>query len=640
MRRNRALAITVVLGLTALGAGPGAASGALAEPAAERELVPGEVLVRFKPGVAAGGRASVLRAVDASVESSLPVPGVQLVALEGGESVTEAVTALEAEPRVLYAEPNYVYRADAVPNDPLFGELWGLDRIRAPQAWETTTGSGAVTVAVADTGIAYDHPDLAPNLLPGHDFVGNDGDPRDFNGHGTHVAGTIGAAGNNGTGVTGVDWDVGLLPVRVLDGESSGSNAAIAAGFSYAAAQGARIVNASLTGTNFSNTMLAAINNAANTLFVTGAGNDGEDNELRPHYPCNYAAVNVLCVAATDETDGLAAFSNWGAASVDLAAPGTSIYSTVPAYGPPLFGEDFEGDIAATWTTGDTPNTWARTGEAANTGGFSLTDSPGAPYAESTNSFARLTNPISLAGQTGCRVEYALRLDTEFEVDYLHVEGSADGAAWQPLRKWSGRTKGAFLRLSSDLSGFEGDDSVFLRFRLESNASLNGEGAHVDDVAVRCLTSAYDGDELKFLSGTSMATPHAAGAAALLLSHEPGLPVAELKSRLLAAVDQLPSLAGKTVTGGRLDAAALFEAAPAPTPATRAVTEPPQPPLPTSACSGSQSAVARAKVKTRGATKALHRARGRARKKRARGKLAVAKRRLTVAKRRSRQVCP
>lgn len=629
----------VALGLTALGTGASPAVGAPAELGAEREFVSGEVLVQFKPRVAASSRASVLSEVDASVEKNLPIAGVQLVELGGGDSVPAAVTALEDEPEVVYAEPNYLYRADAIPDDPLFGELWGLDRIRAPQAWETTTGSGAVTVAVADSGVAPDHPELAPNLLPGHDFIGNDGDPRDFNGHGTHVAGTIGAAGDNGTGIAGVNWDVGLLPVRVLGGEGSGDNAAIAAGFAYAAARGARVVNASLTGTSFSGTMLAAIAGAPETLFVTGAGNDGEDNESKPHYPCSYDLTNIICVAATDEDDQLASFSNWGAASVDLAAPGTSIYSTAPAYGPPIFSEGFEEEITSTWTSGGTSSTWARTDEAASTGDFSLTDSPGAAYVENTSSYAQLNSPISLAGQIGCRVEYALRLDTEFELDYLHVEASTDETPWKSLRRWSATTRGAFIRLSSDLSGFEGE-SVFLRFRLESNASVNGDGAHIDDVAVRCLTSTYDGDEFRFLNGTSMATPHVAGAAALLLSHEPGLSVAELRSRLLAAVDPLPSLAGKTATGGRLDAAALFESAPSPAPVAQAVTVSPQPPLPTSVCAGSQSAVRRAKVKTRGATKALRKARGVSRKKQARGKLAAAKRRLATAKRRSRQVCP
>ena len=277
-------------------------------------------------------------------------------------SVEHAVRAFEARPEVLYAEPNWIYRAAATPNDPRYAELWGLSQssdadIDAPEAWDDNTGSGAVTVAVADTGIAYDHPDLAPNMwtnaadpvgggdndangfvddVRGWDFIDNDNDPRDLSGHGTHVAGTIGARGHNGLGVTGVNWNVGLMAVRVL-GEDGGTNASVTNGFDYAGDMGADVVNASLGGGGPAQAMKDAIDAHGDTLYVVSAGNGGFDgvgdnNDFLPQYPCNYTSANLICVAATGETDVLTGFSNYGVASVDLAAPGAGRSS---APGPP-----------------------------------------------------------------------------------------------------------------------------------------------------------------------------------------------------------------------------------------------------------------------------------------------------------------
>ena len=177
-----------------------------------------------------GGSSSAARAP--KTLSSIHQLGATVVHVQG--SVENAIAELESNPAVAYAEPNWIYHADAVPNDPSYLQDYGLAKIQAPQAWDVTTGSAAVTVAVVDTGIATDHPDLSGNVVPGYDFVQDDTDPRDFNGHGTHVAGTIGAKGNNGIGVAGVNWNVQLMPVRVLDGDGSGSSSDITNGFLYA----------------------------------------------------------------------------------------------------------------------------------------------------------------------------------------------------------------------------------------------------------------------------------------------------------------------------------------------------------------------------------------------------------------------
>jgi thermitase len=565
---------------------PDADLKAATDGGSEQRFVPGEVLVRFRSGVDQQARTSVLAELDATVKDALPLPGLRLVEIEGEASVPEAVEELEKQPEVRYAEPNFIYRTQAIPNDPRFGELWGLDNgaldadIDAPEAWNKTTGSSSVTVAVVDTGVAYDHVDLAPNMWTnpgesgggkptngidddgnglvddsrGWDYVSDDNDPRDLNGHGTHVAGTIGARGNDGQGVAGVSWRVGLMPVRVLDESGSGTAADVAAGFAYAGAKGADVVNASLGGGGFSQTMLDAINGAPETLFVVAAGNNGDDNDLTPTYPCNYTSPNLVCVAATTESDGVAWFSNVGENSVDLGAPGTNILSAQP--GTTVFSEGFENAISSTWATGGTNNTWARTTEAARSGNFSLTDSPGANYLNNTNSFARMINPINLSGLADCRLDYAMRLatDLDFGHDFFWIDTSTNGTSWTPFIWSTGSTGGNFSHRTWDLSAYDGQASLYLGFFMQTNSSVTDDGVHVDDVEIRCLSSGAPPNGYEFLSGTSMATPHVAGTAALILAQHPSASPTAVKAKLLSSVDPVLELAGSTVSGGRLNA--------------------------------------------------------------------------------------
>ncbi|HEV8099724.1 MAG TPA: S8 family serine peptidase [Gaiellaceae bacterium] len=563
-----ALGVALAIAAAAFSAGAARASSTLTLKSTRQAYLPGQVVVRFRANVDPLSRREALSAESASSVKPLGLPGLQLVRVSG--SVPAAIAALQANPAVAYAEPNWIYRAEAIPNDPRYSQLWGLGKINAASAWNTTTGSAAVKVAVVDTGIATDHLDLSANVVPGFDFVQGDADPRDFNGHGTHVAGTIGARGNNGVGVTGVDWQVSLMPVRVLDASGSGSNANVAGGFAYACSHGAAIVNASLGGTGYSQAMRDTIGSAAcaNTLFVVAAGNEGVSDDSVPHYPCNYGSApdnlaNVICVAATGQTDALAGFSNYGQ-SVDLAAPGVNIPSTWPAYDT-IASEGFE-DPFVDWTS--LANTGVPFGRSAThaDGGFSATDSPAGSYAPNSDTWLRRTTPMaSLAGRTGCRLLYNLRLDTQSQHDFFQVYGSADALDYSGSQ-WSGSTNGAFVPVSTDMSRYDGA-SFFPALRLVSDADgVTGDGGYVDDLTLQCLKASAE--DYNTISGTSMATPHVSGVAALVKAAHPSYTVAQLKNAILTGVDPVAALNGKVATGGRLDACRAVGCAAAPPPFT------------------------------------------------------------------------
>ena len=555
MGRSKVCGAVVAALLTAAAAasagGAGTARKSVTLKGANRPFVPGEVVVRFRPNADPLSRKEALFTESATTVKRLVVPGLRLVHVDG--SVQDAVASFRSNPAVAYAEPNYLYHADAAPNDPRYPQLWGLAKIAAPTAWNLTPGSAAVTVGVVDTGISTDHLDLSANVVPGHDFVQGDSDPRDFNGHGTHVAGTIGARGDNGRGLTGVNWQVGLMPVRVLDGNGSGSSANVTAGLAYACAHGASVVNASLGGTSYSIAMRDAVASCPNTLFVFAAGNDGVSDDETPHYPCNYGAApdnlpNVICVAATDANDALASFSNYGQ-SVDLAAPGLGIQSTWPAYDT-LATEGFESlaNWAATWVAG-LPFGQSTTHAS---GLYSAADSPAGAYLPgSETSLVRTTPMASLAGRNGCRLFYSLRLDTQRN-DYFQVLGSADGTNFGGS-SWTGSTGAAFVGLSTDVSAYDGAASFYPALRLTANSDTSvGDGGYLDDLSLRCLRAS--GEDYNTISGTSMATPHVTGVAALVKAAHPAFTVAQLKASVLGGVDSLGSLYGKVATGGRLNA--------------------------------------------------------------------------------------
>lgn len=244
-------------------------------------------------------------------------------------TVVEAVKKLSVSPYIIYAEPDYLEEMHLVSNDPLYKYLWGVQKINTPLAWNYTTGSSEVVVGVIDTGIDYNHQDIRENmwispnekLFYGWNFADNNDNSIDTDGHGSHVAGTIGAVGNNGIGITGVCWNVRVASLKFgLDIAS-----AIAA-INFANSFNIQILNASWGGRAYSYSLKYAIDHY-NGLFIASAGNNGTDNDIEPIYPASYDSDNIISVAATDPYDTLARFSNYGIESVDIAAPGTDILS-------------------------------------------------------------------------------------------------------------------------------------------------------------------------------------------------------------------------------------------------------------------------------------------------------------------------
>jgi subtilisin family serine protease len=335
--------------------------------AAPPQRVPGELIIRYKANTHASERAALRGQMRAELRHDFKFLNLEHVKLRD-MTVDEAIARYGKDPKVEYVEPNYVLTADVLPNDTRFGELYAMRNtgqtggtvgadIKAYLAWDQFTGDPNLKIGIIDTGVDYNHPDLAANIwtnpgeipgngidddgngyiddVHGYDFYNNDGDPFDDNGHGSHCAGTIAGVGNNNLGVAGVCWAGKIVAIKFLSGGGSGSTDGAIRGIQYAIAVGVRLTSNSWGGGSFSQALLDAINaaGAAGQLFVAAAGNSGSNNDTSPHYPSSYDTPYIVAVAATDHNDNLASFSCYGATSVDLAAPGVDILSCQPGGG-------------------------------------------------------------------------------------------------------------------------------------------------------------------------------------------------------------------------------------------------------------------------------------------------------------------
>ena len=258
-------------------------------------------------------------------ESRIPRINVFSLKIPRGSTVPDMMRLYNNHPDVEYAEPNYIAHAIMTPNDPGWGNQWGPAKIRCPEAWDIFTGNDDVIIAVIDTGVDYNHPDLAGKVIKGYDFCNNDDDPMDDYGHGTHCSGIASAIGNNGVGIAGVTWGAKVLAVKFLNSGGSGSYANGAAAIIYAADHGANVLSNSWGGSGDSQAVHDAVDYAWNhgCLFVAAAGNTGGGLL----YPALFA--NAMAVSATDSGDNLADFSSRGD-KIEVAAPGVGVYSTLP----------------------------------------------------------------------------------------------------------------------------------------------------------------------------------------------------------------------------------------------------------------------------------------------------------------------
>jgi thermitase len=484
------------------------------------------------------------------------------------------------------------------------------DDVAATAAWDRTIGSPSTVIADIDSGYRFNDPDLGPvawtnpgeiagngidddangyvDDTRGYDFVGDsadfpssDNDPTDDNlisgGHGLHTAGTMGAAGDNSVGIAGVARNVRIMPLRVCANQAASNEArcpfdSILAAINYAGAMGARVANMSLGGNTFTQTEVNAIAAHPQTLYVISAGNDSGDNDgggAAPkghHYPCDYrptvdaspavpgAIDNIVCVAATDQADGLASFSDWGLTSVDLGAPGTSTLSTYAGQETPIEDDFQSNDFSTRWTVGGAGFGRAASGDGPLTS-FGMTDSPGATPAANSVYEATLTTAAPIpAGAGACQIRgRRLRRGGSFSYG-LSVGGVKTTFS-------SGETVGSSMVPFNTIpiKDLEGE-SVQMFFRYTASASpTSADGVWLDDLVLNCYAPLSAPLSYEFLQGTSMAAPHVTGAAGLLFSLKPSASVTEVRNALLTSVDPVASLSGKSTTGGRLDVAAALK---------------------------------------------------------------------------------
>lgn len=578
-----------------------------------KDYVEGEVLVRFAPQFTAQGHQ---RAVDALGGRAEAIERLDFdrVYLPEGTSVAEAVERMRGRVEVESVQPNFIYRpVETRPNDPRFqdGTQWALENdgsfggadsagndLDAPQAWDhvtdCSTGDGVITVAVIDTGLNHEHVDFggadsnenvwSDSQGPGRDFVDDDNDPMPVNGsgHGTHVAGLIGALGDNDATTTGVCWNVEIMALRAL-GVRTGTTDNITEAVNFAVDNGADIINMSLGGSQFDQVLKDTLDAAGDNgvALIAAAGNeesdiDGTDADS---FPCEFDTPELVCVAALDPDYNLATFSNLGEKSVDVGAPGVSNASTWP--GPIRRGDPGDvpqrdravglawsfnksgstgwgvcTDLATGVTTLDDPSDRCNTDDPQY-------DSDDDDRAWTDTSDTDTSNHVDFSGLLGAGLLTTVDVDIEPGTgnDFLVVGGEPDEQDGDPfngtnkefeITRQVDPTEDGFTQLQASLAPCLGEGVCPLGFQLQSDADDNRSGISVQTLDLLTVESGTDLGV--FLSGTSMAAPHVAGVAAMLRAFNPDYTAKDVKAALLGGGEPVGDLAETTVSGNAVNA--------------------------------------------------------------------------------------
>lgn len=563
------------------------------------QYVEGEVLVKFKDSFISlstetGPAETFARNNNIHLKDNIETSNLSVYRINEGETVAEAVARLGEDQRVEYAEPNYKRDLLSIStNDTYKSKLWGLFNsgqlvngvagksdadIDAPEAWAINQGTnGSVIIAVIDTGVAYNHPDLHANMWNGtncktynghalgncnhgYDFADGDRSPLPTdNSHGTHVAGTIAAVKNNNKGIVGVAPRAKIMAIRFGFDVASEVKA-----ISFAINNKAKVINASYGGSSFSQAEYDAIEKFKDYggLFIAAAGNGGGDgigdnNETAHYYPTDYDLDNIISVAATTQNDNRASFSNYGTTSVDVGAPGVNIYSTE---GYRAFDEDFEGvtlpGVGSKFTqTGDM--TWGTLTNSSNVAAFGDYANWGSYQNNMTSIIDSST--VNISGKPNSYLNFYVYCDSESGYDGVALY-FWNGSSWVAQVGYSGSVSS-----SEDISlkDFAISDFRF-RFVWIADSMISGVGCYIDDIKV--IDSVSTNGSYQYLNGTSMAAPHVAGLAALIMGYNPDLNIREVKEIILESGDELSALKGRTVSGRRINAQkALLQAKQAPT---------------------------------------------------------------------------
>ncbi|EIE03351.1 S8 family serine peptidase [Leptospira licerasiae] len=557
-----------------------------------------EVLVKFKDNAGDSVKSYAVGSFNGKVLNDLGETGISQVELREGQTVEEAVAEYSAHPDVEYVQPNYIYHASTSPNDPIYGQLWGMnntgqsvltatyatnnpgtstDDMRMESAWDVNTDCSNTIVAVVDSGVNYNHQDLNANMWSsgscvsdkgvslgacsnGWDYADNDSNPMDLNGHGTHVAGTIGAKGNNATGVAGVCWTAKIMAVRVLDQSGSGDTATIIKGINFAIRNGAKILNLSLGGPDYDSAMRSAMANAGSkydALFVVAAGNDGSDLNSDNSYPCEYDEANILCVAALDQKFQLASFSNYDSSKkrVDIGAPGTNIRSTWAGaentYNLPFASWNLYHLTGTSWALATCSSSvlLLSTNCATVLAGISTSG-------YQSNSHSLVYGEIAItSGAEAVTARMSLYLDTEGGYDGINMYASSSTS--MPVIFSSVNKVGSLSgeRNGQIIPGFEvalpncvGSSNCSFGYEFISDSSINRAGVAI--TAFNLITlDVNDITQYNTINGTSMATPHVAGLATLLRSFNPKFTYSDTIKAIVAGGTTTSSLQSITKYG-------------------------------------------------------------------------------------------